>query len=230
VRSHRIVATTIGAVLAVLGVGLLALGGVLALVGTQRDDAGFLHTGTERLASDGAAIVSREIDLGPGDDGPWGAELGTFVHLRVRATAADPDEALFVGVARTADVDRYLAGVAHDVIDDFDVRPFRVDARAVAGGPATIAPGAVDIWDASTSGPGRQALEWTPRDGRWSVVVMHADGSSSVGADVDLGVDVRHLSAFALALVAGGAVLVAGGLAVVVLERRAHPRSADAAG
>jgi hypothetical protein len=222
VRPERMVVTVIGAFLALLGVGLLAIGVALACVGSQRDSAGFLHTGTERVSAQGAAIVSRDLDLGV--HGPWGADLGTFAHLRVRATAADPDEALFVGVARTADVDRYLAGVAHDVVDDFDVRPLRIDEHAVAGGPATVEPGAVDIWEASTSGTGRQTLEWAPADGHWTVVVMQADGGSSVDADVDLGVDVRHLSAVALGLAASGVLLVAGGIAVVVLDRRAHPR------
>ena len=54
------------------------------------------------------------------------------------------------GSARSADVDRYLAGVNHTVITEF----WKTRSEAVAGGTPRSAPGTQNFWVASDSGPG----------------------------------------------------------------------------
>ncbi len=92
---------------------LLALAGI-ALISvhlTARDDDGY-YTADTTLQSDGYAITTQTINLGgvvPDD------LLGT---VRIRAEA-DGGKPLFVGIAETADAERYLRGVEQSEIDDY---------------------------------------------------------------------------------------------------------------
>ena len=85
--------------------------------------------------------------------------------------------------------------------------------RAVAQPPALR-----HIWTASAQGRGTQTLRWHLRNGSWSVVVMNADGSPGVRADVTASARIPFLGLLGWTL-AGLGVLF-GGLAAVVLRRR----------
>jgi len=126
-------------------------------------------------------------------------------RLRISADGAGP---LFVGIARTADVDSLLAGVARDRVTDVDSDPFRPTYERVAGTAAAAAPTDAKIWAASSSGAGEQSFVWTPAEGNWTIVVMNADGAPGVVADVEAGVKVFHLGWLAAGLLAAGGVLV----------------------
>jgi hypothetical protein len=79
------------------------------------------------------------------------------------------------------------------------------------------------FWAASASGVGTQTLTWKVRDGDWSVVLMNADGSRGVGADVDLGAKLSFLLWVAIGLLIGGVLVVGGSTALIVLAAR-RPR------
>jgi hypothetical protein len=213
----------IGSLLSLIGVCVLAAGGALAWAGTQRDGAGYFNTSSERLASQGFAVTSDVVDLGdearPAD---WGSGIGELLKVRLRAEAAGAGEQVFVGVARTSDVDAYLAGVAHDVVVDLQTDPFKAEYRAVSGEKQPQRPEDQGFWVASSAGAGRQELVWTPRDGEWTVVMMNADAHKAVAAKVDVAIEVRHLWAIAAGLLGGGFLLSAGG--VVLIVSAARPR------
>jgi hypothetical protein len=80
------------------------------------------------------------------------------------------------------------------------------------------------LWAASASGVGTQTLTWKVRDGDWSVVLMNADGSRGVAADVDLGAKLSFLLWVAIGLLIGGVLVTGGSTALVVLAART-PRS-----
>ena len=89
--------------------------------------------------------------------------------------------------------------------------PFVADYRTSGGTSRPGAPAAQDIWVAQTQGTDPQRLTWPVDDGDWSVVVMNADGSANVEADVAAGTDLPIVGTIAtILLVVGGAGVLTG--------------------
>ena len=63
---------------------------------------------------------------------------------------------------------------------------------------------------ASATGTGTPTLRRRVAGGTWSVVMMNADGSPGVTVDANVGAKIKYLMAIAIALLAGGLVLLAG--------------------
>jgi hypothetical protein len=128
----RIVAVVLGSILGVAGLGLVTAGGTVGwAAATQRDSSGYFHTDTQRLTTDGFALTSDVIELG--DEARSDVIVEDLVDVRLRATSSDPATPVFVGIARTSDVDAYLRNVAHDVVTDLDGDRAEVDHRTVDG-------------------------------------------------------------------------------------------------
>jgi hypothetical protein len=212
-----VVAIVVGCLLLLPGLGVLA-GGLAAAAGQAwaTDDAGFFDTSLDRVDSDGVAVATTDLwldgDVDEIDEGPsWLLDL-LDVDMRLRVTGAGPTDTVFVGIARSADVERYLAGSSWSDVVSIDHRTPR--AVEVAGAGSVAPPFDQDFWAASTSGTGEQELTWETRGGRWSVVVMNADGAPGVAADVDVGFRSDAVTPIAVTLVVVGGVVV---LAAVVL-------------
>jgi hypothetical protein len=209
-----------GSFLALISIGLLVAGGVVLVAdATLRDDDDYLTSSLQRVDAPGHAVATENIELrGSGAVVPerW---LG---DIKVEATAT-PSGEVFIGLARTADVDAYLDGVAHSVVsdngdtsgDDDEVQLDDVD-----GGPLTTPPTEQDFWEASATGPGTQTLTWEVDQGDWTVVVMDADGSAPVAADVEVGATVPVLDEIGIALLVAGGVLGAGAVILLVVALR----------
>ncbi len=213
----RVVTVVAGSVVALSGLGM-TLGGAAALVADRTlPDGGYLTGVREQVDSSGHAVVLGEVSLEASGGSPQlpAAVLG---DVRVTARPRDGSAPLFVGIADPADVDTYLAGVARRV-------PGRDRGVERAGGPPSEPPADVDIWVASASGSGEQVVFWAPQAGEWTLVVMNADGSRGVSADVELAATVPWLGELGVVLLAVGvALIVLGGLLV-----GAGVRSASAA-
>lgn len=67
-------------------------------------------------------------------------------------------------------------------------------------------PGDTDIWTEEASGTGAVALVWPAEDGDWTLVVMNADGSADVGADVSVGATLPWLGWAAVVLLVGAGI------------------------
>lgn len=231
-KPARVVSLVVGSLLALVGFGLLAGGGVLgwALV-MQRDDAGYFTTSTERFVTDSYALTSAKVDLG--DPGPNGFGEWSNGVVRVRVNGAGSG-AVFVGIARDSEVESYLAGVPHDSItttENFGRSVEVTYARENNSGASTpLPPAAQSFWAASASGVGSQGVVWTVQGGSWVIVVMNADGTQSVTADVQVGGKVDHLGAIALGLGIGGLVLLAGGIVLIVAGAARRQRRDQTAG
>ena len=177
------------AITAVIALGFLAAGGALLYADAEKDDDGYYTTSSERFHTGAYAITSGSFGL----DLDGAEELIDDTGLgRVRLHAeSNADERVFVGIARSDEVARYLQGTAHTTVTDLDADPlgmwFDPTYRDSHGDRSPAPPAKRDIWAASASGTGEQSLEWKVRDGDWSVVVMNADGSRGVDASVSAG-------------------------------------------
>jgi hypothetical protein len=194
-------------------VGLLALllgaGGVAGLWARYgASDHGWITSGSHRYAASGRAIVSGSLDA----DG-----IPNWLVAKARITASSGNgHRLFVGVARRADVDRYLAGVAHSTVEDVNFGPFDATYSSTGGTVVPARPAAQTFWVESGTG----TASWKIRNGHWRVVVMNADGSPRVVADAKVGVTIRGALAVALSLLGVGLALAAGAVALAVGGRK----------
>src|SRR4051794_1435856 len=200
------------AVTGLIAFALFLAGGLLLWADHHYKDAdGFLSTGSGHFSSPAYAITADDLRLHGGHD--WFVSRDRYGTLRISASARQP---VFVGVARTHDVERYLRGVAHSEVDDVELGPFtatyamhagtRAPGPPPPGGPGPPPrpppppppappppppprrpPATQHIWAAQAQGAGRQALTWNVQRGDWSIVVMNADGSRSVTAAVSAG-------------------------------------------
>jgi hypothetical protein len=210
-NAPRLIFIGASAVLAIAATVLLALGGLASWGTTQKDDQGYVSTGDGRVATASYALASDRVDI---DGAPhWMVDHSDYGNVRLAARSRD-GKPVFVGIAHTADVNRYLAGTAHATVHDFDTSPFRIDADEHAGDRAPLPPAESSIWTASAHGTGTQRLDWEVTDGSWSVVVMNADGSRGVDATVSAGAKLPFLTPVAWSGIGGGIALLlaAGGL------------------
>ena len=204
----------VGSIAALLAFALLA-GGCAAVVvdRIQRDDDGFLMSPTEDFSTATYAIASESADVDL--DGPDWATTDLVGTVRIRS---ESDRPVFVGIAREADVAQYLDGVEYAVVTEIGREP---DYSERQGGAPDGPPADQTFWAASATGAGEQTLEWEPEDGRWNAVVMNADGSRGVAADLSIGVELDPLIWIGVALlVAGGLLAAAAALAITAGIRR----------
>jgi hypothetical protein len=200
---------------ALIGAIVLAAGGAALWAETQRDANGYFSTNAHMYESGTRAIVTEGINVG--------SAVPTWLAGNVRLDVSG-EKPVFVGIARKATVDAYLAGVAHAEATDLDLDPFEVTYVNRAGTAAPERPAEQPFWEATSSGAAHP-LTWRLRSGKWSIVVMNADGSPDVAASIAVGVKVPALLWVGIGLTAfGGALLVAAG-PMFRARSRAHPRA-----
>lgn len=218
----RVVLLIVGILAGLIALGLLAGGGLALWVhATERGDDGYYSTDPERLTSDGYALVSGPLDLTVGRADWVPKNIATF-RLRSEAPAE-----LFIGLAATRDVRRYLAGSSYTIVTDVSTDPFRATYRQVDGSTAPESPRTQDFWVA-TARDG--LLEWSVRSGEWSIVVMNVDASEGVTADVSVGVKTGLLLPAGIALVVLGILLGLAATVMIVSATRRRPSPHPAPG
>ena len=217
----RVILIVLGSIGVLVGLALLVGGGFLLWADrTQRED-GYLTTPTERFATPTYALTRTRLEVDTEGAG-WVLNESWFGKVRIRGESSG-DKTLFIGIGPQAEVARYLGTVAHANVQDIDFDPFRATYLSVSGGAPQAPPTDQSFWAASASGVGTQTLTWKVRDGDWSVVLMNADGSRGVAADVDLGAKLSFLLWVAIGLLIGGVLVTGGSAALIVLAAR-RPR------
>lgn len=174
---------------------------------------------SRNYATDGFAITSGDLQVHTDGASTWLPEdlLG---DVRVAAESTIGSE-VFVGIAPAADAAAYLRDVRHDTV--LEVRDGETIYRSTQGGAPDAPPTEQTFWAAEAIGT-EPALTWEVTDGDWTVVVMAADGSDPVAAEVRAGAEVPVLeTVIAVLLVLAGLALVAGVL-LIALPLRAASR------
>jgi hypothetical protein len=224
-KGSRIALTVIGA-LASLVATALVVGGIAAVWGdAQKDSDGYLTTHSQRFEAGTRALASDNLDVDLGD-ADWLADTDDLGKLKVTAESRD-GKALFVGLARTGDVEKYLSGVPHTTVDDVEVSPFEADYTRHAGNRHPVSPEHAGIWAASSHGKGEQAIDWEIEDGDWSIVVMNADGTLGVDADIRAGASIPFLDELGWSAIGSGAFALVLGIGLIALAIR-RPRTVTA--
>jgi hypothetical protein len=193
---------------------LALLGGAIAgIIGleTNRDSTGYFTTHRHHYQTSSYALSTETLKV----DGLTGALEAGLVRLRIAATSSDAAKPLFVAIGRTNDVNGYLARVEHDELRDIKFDPFKVDYRRLGTSTPAGLPAAQSFWQIQASGTGTQTISWPVKKGRWSAVVMNADGSRNVSVDAQLAARLSGAWWFVAAFISLGAVALAGGIALV---------------
>lgn len=183
--------------LGVLGVGIAGI----VVDQTQRDAQGYLMTPTERFTTDTFAILSESVDVSLAGVPDW-----AFKDLvgSVKVTS-DSDSPVFIGIARDSDIAAYLGDVRRAIVSDIKPDP-TYDVRS--GGAPAVPPADHAFWVATAAGSGTQSLTWELQDGTWAAVVMNADGSPAVTAELSVGAELDNLVWIAIGITAAGAALL----------------------
>ena len=222
----RIVAVILGAVLALVAVGLLVGGGLLAFAyAVESEDGGYFDETLDRVGTATAAITTEEVDLRTNPGPEWGLDV-LDVSVRLQATSVDESSELFIGIGPQGDVDAYLSGTAHDEISDISADG-SLEYSHVPGGQSATPPADESFWVASAAGGGTQIVEWDVVEGEWIVVLMNVDGSAMILADVTVGVRSGALLMVGVSMLVAGGVLLAIAVAVILAGALSHRAAQD---
>ncbi|HEX8205166.1 MAG TPA: hypothetical protein VF587_03805 [Solirubrobacteraceae bacterium] len=225
-KKIRVPHLIIGLATAFASIALALAGAGLLWADGEKDRDGYVLSGSTELRSGSGALVSENIDL-DGTDWLFGGDDFGDVRLKV---SPEGDAPVFVGIARTDDVRKYLRDVGHTVVDEIDegvFGDFSTDYREIEGDRRAAPPANADIWAASASGTGEQKLDWHLDEGDWSIVVMNEDGSPGVTADVEAGAKAPFLDELGWTALGGGAIF--GGAAAALLIAAFRPPNRPAA-
>jgi hypothetical protein len=228
-KPGRIVAIVVGSLLAIPSLAVV-VGGTAVTVASaiEAGDDGYFDETLDRLSTATAAITTEDLDFRT-DPGPRWAMDVLDVSVRLQVTAVDEGAELFVGIGPDAAVETFLSGISRDEIRDVrwdgDVRYRAIPGERSAAQP----PGGEDFWVASTSGTGPLVLEWDVSEGEWIAVLMNADGSPGMLADVTVGVRSGALLGIGIAMIVVGVVFLAAAVAIILAGARRREAEAEAA-
>jgi len=215
----RIAALVIGALLVLLSLGLIGGGGTGVWALFQRDGS-YVTTDVHHFSTGGAVLTTDPVHLGSSGTG-WLYSSTLLGKIRIRVTPESSGQPLFVAIGPSGAVDGYLAGVNRTLISDF----WSNDVQNIAGGNAISPPGQQNFWVASSSGQGTRNLVWNTSSGKWTVVVMNADGHPGINVGSDLGAEIPALPWITLGLMVTGVIFMAGGAFLIVVAIRRKERT-----
>ena len=207
-----------GASLAVIGsLAAVAGGGLLAAFGTD----GRLASGPHLLATPTSAIVSSIASI----RNTSGVTTVTGQPtVRISASPVQGTAAVFVGIGRAADVDRYLAGVATEQVTNLNVEPYSITGIRRGGQVNAQPPTTQRFWVAQASSARAARINWRVRDGRYRVVIMSTNGRGGFATTSTIGITIPNIARDALGGLLLGLLMAGGGTALLIRATR-RPRN-----
>ncbi|MFE9691432.1 hypothetical protein [Micromonospora sp. NPDC005806] len=205
-----------------VGIPVLLAGVGLWAAARHADPDGGFGARFETVRTSGRAVVVTDVDHLLRAEAPF-ARTG---QARLRLTARTVDGPAFLGLAPTDQVGRWLAETPHATVRRVALARGPLPVRVEPAGPATAGTAApVPLGQGFWVREGIGALEWSPAelaDRSLSLVVMRPDGRADLALELRAELRAGWFPGAAWALLAGGLLLVA--LAVVVLLRPVRPR------
>lgn len=181
----------------------------------ERDAEGF-HTGDPgRLTTDTFAVYATD---------PIFAD-GSLGEIRFGLESRNAETPLFIGIGPAGDVARYLDGVGHAEVSDFDSDGFVVNYLPHPGGEPATDPAVQTFWVASDTGTGPRTLTWNIADGNWSILIMNADRTPGVDTDATVGATLPFIFPITIAILTTGAVLLITGTTMLAITLATHLRN-----
>jgi hypothetical protein len=222
----RVLRLVLGGLGILAALAFLAGGGALTwALQTQRDSSGYFTTNTHHYQTSSFALSTESLDVG----GITGAIEDRLGRLRLTGTSTVAAKPLFVGIARTDDVDRYLAHVEHDELRDIESDASSIDYRRLGAGAPSALPATRSIWRAHATGTGTETITWPVEKGHWSAVAMNADGSRNVSLDAQLAARVSHVWWIVIGLFVLGGLSLAGGGPLIYSGARTQAQATEEA-
>lgn len=211
----RVVGMVFTSIGGLIGLALLLAGIAIVVVYAFGRDDGYFNSDRKELRSGTYAITSGQIDLGA-DELDW-APNAILGNVRVQV---ESDKPVFVGIGSDRDVDRYLAGVAHDQLTDFNEGQPEFEPRR--GRAPRAPPRRQSFWVAQSEGSGEQTATWDAESGRWTAVVMNADGARGIDVEAEAGVKLDWVIWVGLGILVVGLLMSAGAVVLILfIGRRA---------
>ena len=219
-RPLKIIMVIFGVLFALAGVVSVASGGfVLGLYRIHSVSPGRFMTPSQTVGSNGFALTAPNINGQLATKWERWALSRAGATIRVTGSSKLPGP-VFIGVGPTAQVSKYLSGVARDRITSIDLSAGSVRYDHVNGKTVPDPPGKQSFWVTKVAGTGSQTLQWALREGDWTVVIMNGDASAPVVADMTLGARFGIMYPLIVGLTAIGVVLLGLGAALIVFASR----------
>ncbi|GAA2565085.1 hypothetical protein GCM10010435_42160 [Winogradskya consettensis] len=206
------IALVVGVMLLAPAAGAAIGGGILLAVDSRHDSTGYVTSPAVDLTSTTAAVTAEDLTITDAD--AWTRGISDTGGLRLNAVSSN-GRSLFIGIAPQHSIDAWLSGTAHDELTGLsDGTP---DYDRVPGDVLAVTdPTSQTFWVASATGP-QATLEWNMVDGQYAVVVVNADGSPGVAADVRGAFQVPASAAWGGGLLALGGILAMLAIGLIVL-------------
>lgn len=229
VRKKRVLFILISILLFVLGIAALVGGATVLYFNMGTDNEGYALSESYEIKSSSNAFAL------------WVAPLqitGTFSWLgydNIAATkwvvsASEPGQEIFAGWAKASDFEPYVRGFSYETPDNFwhwRTEPYapEVDIPSTAiynqGNPVRP-PSEESFWVKTAATTSSSTIYWEPvwdsSKGMNVIVVMNADASSGVNAEIQLGFKVPILGWLPYLLIPLGIILLV--LGVLLFKRR----------
>lgn len=222
----RIVLIIVGALFVLGALSATAAGGAVVWASQyHKDSEGFHVTDPMRIESASYAAVSDTIEINRGASKAldW---LG-MDRIKVRVENDDPHRPVFLGIAKSRDVDAFLSDVRHDEIDDVDVFDSSFEYDRKPGSAQPEAPGSQGFWLEQAEGTGAREIVFDLKEGKFAIVAMNADASEGIEMETVFGIKSSGVIVLlGVGLFVLAAILLAGGVVMLVFgARKPRPKA-----
>jgi hypothetical protein len=216
--------------LLILGITAILGGATVLYLNAQTDAEGYTISPVYQVRSSASAFVLWVAPLRTGTFGWLGED--NIAQTKWVIKAADGGKEVFAGWVTSADVATYVTHFGYETADpewDWYVHAYyaKIDVpstKIVNQGNPARPPSAEGFWIQSATTSDQASIYWDPTweqsEGMKVIMLMNADGSSGINADLQLGFKVPILTWLPYLLIPLGLVLCIGGY--LVYGRKKH--------